>query len=138
MKIDIELADNPTVTSQEKGINWAARKVYEKPEVNAQRYEYAARIKQYCRVFNVARPCYEGPVALTVTFYFKTVNRLSWGKYKMSKPDCDNAVKLLQDTLGDLGFFAGGDQQVADLHVIKKWGSKARVIIELEEVNNEY
>ena len=137
MVIEFELTDNPYVTTQEKGINWNARRVYEKPEVLAMKNEYKTRIRQYMRANGLEIPHYEGAVSLKVYFYFKTVNRRSWGCFKESKPDCDNAVKGLMDCLGDLGFFNAGDQQVADLHVLKFWASNARVHIEIEEVRRD-
>lgn len=134
MIIDFELTTNPYVTSQEKGINFEQRKVYEKPEVQAMRYEYAMQVKRSLRVQDIKAPRFDKAVALKVDFYFKTVNKRSWGQLKVSKPDCDNAVKLLQDVLADLGFFAGGDQQVAVLEVRKFWGSASRVHIDISEV----
>lgn len=137
MVIEFELTTNPYVTSQEKGINWAQRRVYEKPEVMAMKNEYKTRIRQYMRVRGFETPHFEGSVALKVYFYFKTVNKKAWGCFKESKPDCDNAVKGLTDCLGDLGFFNNGDQQVVDLHVLKFWASTAQVRIEIEEVRRD-
>lgn len=137
MKIDIELSDNPYVTSQEKGINWAQRRVYEKVEVTRLKNEYKARIYQYMKVHKLAVPCLKGAVRLSVDYYFKTVDRKSWGKLKITKPDNDNTVKSLQDVLADLGFFYSGDQQVAQLVVTKRWASNARVLINIEEVDSD-
>lgn len=137
MTIEFELTDNPYVTAQEKGINWAQRRVYEKPEVLAMKNEYKARIMQYLRVNKLEVPHFEGACKLKVCFYFKTVNRRAWGCFKESKPDNDNAVKGLCDCLGDLGFFTSGDQQVCDLRVMKFWASTARVRIEIEEVRRD-
>ena len=53
MVIEFELTDNPYVTTQEKGINWNARRVYEKPEVMAMKNEYKTRIRQYMRANNI-------------------------------------------------------------------------------------
>ena len=137
MVIEFELTDNPYVTTQEKGINWRARSVYEKHEVRAMKDEYKTRIRQYLRANGLEVPRLEGTVALKVCFYFKTIDRRSWGCLKETKPDNDNAVKGLQDCLADLGFFHSGDQQVADLHVLKFWASSARVRIESEEVRRD-
>lgn len=137
MIIEFELANNPYVTSQEKGINFNQRKVYEKPEVAAMRYEYALQIRRVLRLRGEDVPTFQKAVRLKVTFYFKTADRRAWGRLKVSKPDCDNAIKLLQDVMADLGFFVGGDQQVAVLVVKKFWASSARVKIDVEEVSDD-
>lgn len=137
MTLDFDLSRNPYVTTQEKGINWNTRRVYEKEEVAAMKNEYRARIMQYMRAYKLKTPCFRGPVALEVVFSFKTADRRLWGCLKETKPDADNAIKGLQDVLGELGFFHGGDQQVADLHVIKLWASNARVKITIKEVRRD-
>jgi|TARA_Y100000310_G_scaffold325513_1_gene389098 Holliday junction resolvase RusA-like endonuclease len=76
------------------------------------------------------KPC-EGPVSLAVTF------RWPWRKSEPKwltahfdeapyphKPDCDNIVKMLQDSMKLLRFFLD-DAQVTDLRVIKRIGQDA-------------
>lgn len=139
MIIKFELTDNPYVTSQEKGVSYQGGRIhfYEKKEVIAMRNEYAARIKRHMRVNSIEPPRYKGSVALKVIFCYKTSERKKWGCLKSTKPDNDNAVKLLQDVLADLEFFSTGDQQIADLRVAKFWGEKATVCIEVEEVASD-
>lgn len=134
MIIKFELNDNPYATSQEKGIRVVGGKphFYEKPEVLNMRYVYEIAIRRYMRVYNLHIPHYTGAIALKVIFTFKTPERRKWGLLKTTKPDNDNAVKLLQDVLAEeLGFH---DAQIATLNVAKFWGEKAGVCIEIEEV----
>lgn len=136
MRITIELPENPYVTSQEKGVSVINNKVhfYEKHKVATMRRLYAERISRYLRTYNLKAPAYDKPVRLEVIYTFKSSNRRLWGLFKATKPDCDNAVKLLQDVLADLGFFKNGDQQVAILAVSKFWGEKATVCIDIGEI----
>jgi Holliday junction resolvase RusA-like endonuclease len=137
VKIKIFLPENPTVTSQEKGFNRYTGQFYTKTEVMALKNTYHFEIRRALAINKVATPKFKGPVRLKVIFTFSTSTKRTWGMFKTTKPDCDNCVKALQDVLGDMGFFEVGDQQVCDLQVIKKWGDKPSVEIEIEEVTND-
>lgn len=117
MKLRIYLSGNPTITSQEKGINRYTGAVYTKKEVLDLKEEYARLIRLQLMNNKLKVPEFSGAVRL-----------------KTTKPDNDNAVKALQDTLSDMHFFSKGDQQVADLQVIKLWSDRPFVDIEVEEV----
>lgn len=148
MKFNIYLKDNPTATAQEKGekieyryITRGGRTVkvpyikhYEKAEISRQREEYRQAIRAFLRAFNEKAPRKSGPVKLSVIFYYQTTERLKWGTYKITKPDCDNAVKLLQDCLADEHFFEVGDQQIAEISISKFWSDRARVSIEINSL----
>ena len=134
MKFTIYLPENPTVTSQEKGYNKFTGQFYTKEEVKALKTTYYYEIRRAMTLNKLSTPMYKGAVRLKVTFTFASNIKKYWGLYKVSKPDCDNAVKALQDVLGDLGFFETGDQQVVDLHVIKFWGDRPKIEIDIEEV----
>ena len=130
----IYLPDNPNVTSQEKGFNKFTGQFYTKTEVTNLKNTYYHEIRKAMFVNKLTVPRYTGAVRLKTTFTFASSVKKNWGLYKLSKPDCDNMVKALQDVLGDMDFFETGDQQVVDLQVIKLWGSKPSVEIEIEEV----
>lgn len=134
MRFTIYLPDNPNVTSQEKGFNKFTGQFYTKTEVTNLKNTYYHEIRKVMFVNKLTVPRYKGAVRLKTTFTFASSVKKNWGLYKLSKPDCDNMVKALQDVLGDMGFFETGDQQVVDLQVIKLWGSKPSVEIEIEEV----
>lgn len=134
----------PTVTAQEKGesIKFTykdGKKIpyiyhFEKPEVQRARNFYHYHIRKYMNENKIQAPKFGGPVAMTVTFFFDTKTKANIGKWKTTKPDCDNIVKLLQDQLADLDFFKVGDQQVVDLTVRKIWTDKPRIVIEIQEL----
>lgn len=134
VKLRIYLSGNPTITSQEKGINRYTGAVYTKREVLDLKEEYARLIRLQLMNNKLKVPEFSGAVRLKVIFGFSSVERKLWGRLKTTKPDNDNAVKALQDTLSDMHFFSKGDQQVADLQVIKLWSDRPFVDIEVEEV----
>lgn len=56
------------------------------------------------------------------------------GMPKVTKPDLDNLNKGLQDVMASRGWFAQGDQQIADLHIQKMYSSKVGIYVELEQL----
>lgn len=95
---------------------------------------FAARAVQ----FSPPEPL-EGPLSLTVRFYFPIP--ASWPKWKReqasltsayhtSKPDADNLVKLVKDSCN--GVFWRDDQQVAIVHVWKLYGDTPRTEVQIE------
>ena len=66
-----------------------------------------------------------GPVAISVWFEFGTKVKRDIGKWKTTKPDTDNMIKLLKDVMTELGFW-DDDAQVVDERIRKKWTTKER------------
>lgn len=139
MEIKFNLDFNPTVTSQEKGVRVVGgyARFYTKPEVIRQKDLYSLKIRSEVHKQGRAIPQLKGTVRLKVEFGFATPERMKWGCLKATKPDNDNAVKLLIDVLADLGFFEVGDQQIAILEVTKRWSDKPSVWIDIREVSSE-
>ena len=129
MYLRLDLADNPTATSQEKGINWSTRRVYTKPAIEQQKLDYEFAIWKWMKSKKLRAPCYDGPVDLAIIFVFSTSKKKQIGQPKDTKPDLDNSAKLLIDVLGKMGFFAVGDQQICDLAIVKRWGKQPRIHI---------
>lgn len=134
MRVSFDLEFNPTATSQQKGVNFKTGQHYEKQKVRVLRQIYRLKITSALRRSGSRPPRFHGPVRLDVIFIFSIKERKRWGTPKDTKPDCDNTVKLLQDALGDIGFFEKGDQQVTDLRVRKIYGERPQVIIDIDEV----
>lgn len=151
MKFTIYLKDNPTCTAQEKGeridykystkggraVKIPYIKHYEKPEIAAQRNEYRLALRAFLKAYGHKAPRISGPVKLSVAFYFQTTERKRWNQYKITKPDNDNAIKLLQDCLADENFFEVGDQQIAELSVSKFWSDRAHITIDINSLYEE-
>lgn len=136
MFLRIELKKNPTSTSQEKGINWRARRVFTKDEILSQMNEYKYKIRSYMQQHKLTAPAFNGSVVMIQFFTFKSPQKKLWGDPKDTKPDCDNISKLLSDCLEDLGFFEVGDQQVTHSLVVKTWGPAPSVEIFIDELSN--
>lgn len=132
----------PKGTAQEKGERIAyrfegGRKIpyidhYRKPEVQATRNQLTLMMKKY----RPKQPS-DRPIRLVVCLYFNISKpKKLWGKYKTTRPDCDNYVKEIKDVMTDLKFW-NDDAQVVDLRVIKRYSEKATIYIRLEELNDE-
>ena len=52
----------------------------------------------------------------------------------MKKPDCDNVVKIVLDSLNKIAY--DDDKQVVELTVLKRWTfDNERIKFEMEEIN---
>ena len=118
----------PTCTSQQKGINWAAKRVYTKPELANAYNKFAAHLAQH-------RPQtpMSGAVRLTTKWLFPIKKGHSDGEYKTTKPDTENSLKLLKDVMTDLGFWRN-DAQVASEVTEKFWSVIPGIFVEVEEI----
>lgn len=91
-----------------------------------------------CSQFTPLSPM-EGPLALHVDFVWpwrksEPKRRIALGRVPMtSKPDCSNAVKMIEDVLTKLGFWKD-DNQITDLRVTKAWGDKPGIEIAIQAV----
>jgi len=133
-------AGMPKGTAQQKGEAIRYKRVqgrvlpyidhYRKPEVQASRNLLIIKMKRY-------RPELpsEKPIKLTVGLYFDVQNKKLWGKYKTTRPDCDNYVKEIKDVMTLLKFWKD-DNQVVDLRVIKYYSEKASIHICMEEIED--
>lgn len=74
-----------------------------------------------------------GPIKLEIYVHSDTKTRSKWGKYKVTRPDCDNFVKEIQDVMTKLKFWKD-DAQVVDLRVVKIYSEKASIFISYEEL----
>ena len=74
----------------------------------------------------------DGPIALNIIWGFPA------GKHKngepcTNKPDLDNANKMLQDVMQELGFFKD-DKNIVQLNLSKIWTWHPGVMIEIKKV----
>ena len=83
--------DPPRVTGQMKGINFAERRVYTKPQV----LEVAALFAWHLKKHIPPEPL-KGAVSLSVTFYFAYSGKgHTDGEWKITKPDTDNLIHCI-------------------------------------------
>lgn len=126
----------PEITAQHKGVSVRGGKVHVFTK---------QAIKDLERVYCLAlaphrpRPPLKGPVRATITFTFpwraaEAQKNLALGWLpRPTKPDADNIAKLFLDALGTTEFFAKGDEQIADLRILKGWGSRPSIRVRLSE-----
>lgn len=68
----------------------------------------------------------DAPLQLVCHFVYATKTKKKWGKYKVSKPDLSNLVKLVEDALN--GVVYHDDSQIASYgNSTKRWGEKDSV-----------
>lgn len=118
----------PTVTSQEKGINYKAKKVYTKDAVKDAKQKFTAHLAKH-------RPAvpFTGPVRLAVGWHFPATKSHHHGTYKTSKPDTDNLLKLFKDCMTSLGFWQD-DAQVAMESSMKIYSNFPGVFVIVESL----
>lgn len=120
----------PTITHQEKKINFKDKRIYEPRELAEARALFMELLSQH----RPAEPIGKGiPIHLTVYWYFPLINGKHIGQLKTTKPDLDNHLKLLQDCMTKLGYWAD-DNQIALLSTGKLYGEKPGIWIRAEEV----
>lgn len=118
----------PTVTHQEKKVNFKTKKFYEPPELKQAR----SKLMDSLGKFKPDRKL-RGALRLYVKWCYPIRNKKVNGQYKDTKPDLDNAQKLLQDCMTKVGFW-GDDSQIASLICEKFWADIPGIYIRIEKL----
>lgn len=132
MKIQffLPMANVPTVTHQEKKIDWKRHRIYEGDDLKRTRQLLTDSVARHTPDHPLT-----GPVQLTVKWIWpKGIHKN--GEYKITRPDTDNLDKLLKDCMTDAGFW-NDDAQVVSEHIEKFWGDISGIFIKAEEIENE-
>lgn len=134
----------PTATSQQKGERVIVPKKGGRPFVhhfkkkNVQDAE--AELWAMLHPYRPSTP-FLGPVRLQMlwTWPFRssdTKKAIAAGwLWRDTQPDADNLVKMAQDQMSKLGFWTN-DGQIADLRVLKKFGTTPGIRIIVEQLTN--
>jgi len=119
----------PTVTAQEKGVNFKNKAFYTKSAVLEVKRLYTVMLLKH-------RPkrCLEGAIALKVSFRFQKDKSHKEGEWKTSKPDTDNMLKLLKDVATECGYWTDDSQVCAEL-VTKKYSEDSGIYFYAEEIS---
>lgn len=125
--------DPPRVTGQMKGINFEDRRVYTKPQVLEAEALFAWHLKRH-----VPKEPLKGALRLAVTFFFGYSGKSHGdGEWKTTRPDTDNLIKVLKDTMTKLRFW-DDDAQVAEETVRKQWSKiKPGIAIEIAQLGTK-
>lgn len=125
--------DPPRVTGQMKGINFEECRVYTKPQVLEAEALFAWHLKRH-----VPKEPLKGALRLAVTFFFGYSGKSHGdGEWKTTRPDTDNLIKVLKDTMTKLRFW-NDDAQVAEETVRKQWSKiKPGIAIEIAQLGTK-
>ena len=128
----LNLDTMPKATAQQKGVYVRNGKphFYEKSSI-----EGARRIFTYALKPHAPQGRSVMPIKLYIWFVFDIKDKAKWGKYKTTKPDTDNYLKLFKDCMTDVGFWID-DSQVVDEHCVKTYGEKASIFVRWQELGD--
>ena len=118
----------PTVTSQEKGIDFKKKKVYTKQSVRDAENKFDAHLTKH-----IPPEPLNGPVGLAVDWCFPITGKHKDGEWKTSKPDTDNLIKMLKDRMTHLKFW-NDDAQIVIERSSKRYSDTPGVLIGYYEI----
>lgn len=120
--------DPPTVTHQQKQVNFKTKVFYEPTDLKKARALFMERLSEYKPEIKLV-----GPIRLVVKWLYPIKGNRSDGEYKSSKPDLDNSQKLLQDCMTKVGFWKD-DAQIASLVCEKFWAKTPGIYIRIDKL----
>ena len=99
--------------------------------------DFMGQFRHFAALAMGNRPLLEGPLEMTATFVYEVP--ASWSKikratakYKSSKPDASNLIKLAEDSMNCVVYH--DDAQVASLLVQKLYGPYPEIIVTVREL----
>lgn len=119
----------PTVTAQEKGVNFKTKSFYTKSAVLEVKRLYTVIL-----LSNKPKRMLEGAIALKVSFRFQKGKSHKEGEWKTTKPDTDNMLKLIKDVATECGYWRDDAQVSAEL-VTKKYSEISGIYFYAEEIS---
>lgn len=130
--LDFVLSMNqiPAGTAQQKRTNRYTGAFFESDTVRRARTMYTALL-----IPHRPKEPYKAPLAVTVTFAYSIKDKKKRGRYKTSRPDCDNLVKLFLDCMTACGFWKD-DADIADLRIRKAYSEEedAWIRVTIDEI----
>lgn len=120
----------PRTTAQQKRYNSKTGCFFDSDSMTAAKFYYNSRFCRKRVEMHLSEPLAD-PVRLTVVFNFKAPRKKDIGKPKPTRPDCDNAVKMIQDCLMSAGILKD-DSLIYDLRVAKFWAVSESVFVRVE------
>lgn len=133
ISIDLVLDQIPKGTAQMKRANFRNGTFFEGKDLKNTRELYMGMLLPDAP----ERPLI-GPVAVSLYFFYPIKDKRKKGKWKTSKPDCDNLAKLLLDCLTRLNYWED-DSQIATLIIGKKYSmnDSAQISLFIRELPDE-
>lgn len=130
IEFDLIMDQIPKGTAQMKRANFRNRTFFEGKDIKAAREFYLAEIGT-----EAPETPFNGPISVSVEFYYSIKDKRKKGQFKTSRPDCDNLVKLLLDCMTQLRFW-NDDAQISILRIKKQYSftDKAEISIHVVEM----
>ena len=123
----------PKGTAQQKRFDGRTKHYFKSARLQQTEDFYLNELRSYAPTAPIA-----GAVSLSIDFDYFTPTKKRRGKWKTTRPDCDNLVKILIDCMTKLGFWLD-DSQVARLVVNKRYSNseQAQITISWRELVDE-
>lgn len=130
LSISLVMDQIPKGTAQMKRANFRNGTFFEGKDIKAAREFYLSEIGP-----EAPETPFNGPISVSVEFYYPIKDKSKKGQFKTSRPDCDNLVKLLLDCMTQLRFW-DDDAQIAILKITKKYSvtDEAGIMIYVKEL----
>lgn len=123
LSINLVMDQIPKGTAQMKRANFRNGTFFEGKDIKAAREFYLAEM-----ALEAPEMPFNGPISVSVEFYYPTKDKRKKGQFKTSRPDCDNLVKLLLDCMTQLRFW-NDDAQISNLRIMKKYSVTDKAVI---------
>lgn len=132
MTLYLDLDENPTGTAQQTGQRVVHGRIhhYIRGNVQKQKDIFRACITEALSDLGREAPHYEGPVFVSIHFYYQIKQKKLWGSWKDTRPDVDNSVKGLLDVMTKMRFW-NDDSQICKLHIDKTYSEKPGILIDI-------
>lgn len=78
----------------------------------------------------------QGCVRIDVEWVFATPDKKKWGKWKTTRPDRSNLMKMFEDEMTRAGFWRD-DAQLVSGNVDKYWDKEGRIVVCIEELEEK-
>lgn len=105
----------------------------------ARQANFMAQVRSFAATAMEGREPFSGPVEMIARFSYSRPK--SWSKkkadatrWKSSKPDVDNLVKIIGDSLNAVAFH--DDAQIASVSVQKMYGERSEVVITVSQLED--
>ena len=123
----------PKGTAQQKRFDGRTKHYFKSARLQQTEDFYLNELRSYAPTDPIT-----GAVSLSIDFDYFTPTKNRRGKWKTTRPDCDNLVKILIDCMTKLGFWLD-DSQVARLVVNKRYSNseQAQITISWRELVDE-
>jgi len=118
----------PAGTAQMKRYDGRSKIYFKSKKLQQTEDTYLNALREYAPKTPV-----EGPVSVSISFWYRTPDKKKKGRPKTSRPDCDNVAKLLIDCMTKLGFW-NDDSQIYSLRVTKHWAMADRAMVSVSIV----